>query len=1135
MASFNFKQVFQNTNGIPAFNLWYCLLSFCLIDPGCLQPAKNNLFEKPPPAKSGIDFSNNITESDSVNLFVNEYAYMGGGVGIGDFNLDGLPDIFFAGSQVSSRLYVNNGAHHFTDVTENAGLHTDTWCTGVSIVDINNDGYPDIYVCVSGNTPGKIRRNLLFINNHNLTFTESAAAYGLDYSGYCTQAVFFDYDRDGDLDMYLLNHRLDHNRPNNIIGRDSSGTSPAADKLFCNTGIDPKTGHPVFKDVSAAAGIKDDGYGLGIVVSDFNGDHWPDIYVSNDYLANDELWLNNRNGTFTNSIAASVRHQSYSGMGADAADINNDGKMDLMTLDMMPEENSRKKEMFTFLSYERYEMERRAGYQPEFMRNMLQLNNGTIQHGDTSVPFFSEIAQLSGVSETDWSWSVLMADFDNDGWKDIHITNGMGRDLTNADFVQYREDNQLEDNTREGEYRKKLMEKLTSYKSIKLTNYLFHNNHDYTFSDITEAAGINDKTISNGAAYADLDNDGELDLVVNNINQPASVLFNTSRSDTSRSRYHYLDISLKGDKWNLDAIGSKITIFYKGGRQSNELYPVRGYLSSVDKKIHFGLAETTMLDSMQVIWPDDKVQILKNISADQTLTLDYRNNDGPFNLATATVKPRFIDVTSEIGVSYKHQETFFNDYSFQTLLPQKYSQLGPLISVADVNKDGLDDFFVGGAFNYSGKIFIQHKDGRFTENMLDTGKKEPEDIGSFFFDANGDGYPDLIVTGGSDEFSPGSPVYIPRLYINDGKGNFSRKSDAVPSSVNTSASVITGFDFDGDGNTELFLGGRVSSSYPLSPKSYILRCHEGKIEDVTNEVCPALENAGMVTSAVWIDFDNDKKTDLVIAGDWMPLRFFKNTGKKLEEVTLSVGLQNISGQWRSLVASDIDHDGDMDLIAGNIGLNNKYHVSPERPLMLFAADIDHNGSMDPVSFYYIKDKSGNRVLYPDISLDKFAQQVPSIKKKFIYHKDFGKAGYSEIYNEEQKKEVQTFRCDETRSCYFENKGNGKFQMHPLPVEAQFAPVNAIVCMDLDGDGNSDLLLAGNEYQNEIMTGRYDASYGLYLKGDGHGQFTPIQPVRSGFIIDGDVKDLKVIRNAEKRIHVLVGVNDEFLKIFKLNQ
>ncbi|MEO7983939.1 MAG: VCBS repeat-containing protein [Bacteroidota bacterium] len=1106
----------------------------CLLT-ACKQQPKTALFERLTAANSGIDFSNDINENDSVNLFANEYTYMGGGVGIGDFNNDGLPDIFFTGSQVSSQLYINEGGNHFKDITKTAGVATQVWVTGVSVIDINNDGYADIYLCVSGTAIAAKRKNLLFINNRDLTFTESAAAYGLDYSGYSTQAVFFDYDKDGDLDMFLLNHRLDQYSPNNIVPDDVSGRSPACDRLFRNTGINAKTGHLSYKDVSDEAGIKEDGYGLGIAVSDFNDDGWPDVYVSNDYLGNDELWLNNQNGTFTNCIAASLKHQSYSSMGVDAADVNNDGKIDIMTLDMMPENNNRKKTMYSFMSYERYQLERDAGYEPEFMRNMLQINNGTIPKCDTTLPFFSEIGQLAGVSETDWSWSVLFADFNNDGWKDIHITNGMERDLTNEDFVQFKADHLSDNFSTAILKRRSLMQKLEEYKSVDLRNYLFINNHYFGFENIAEEAGIDIFTSSNGAAYVDLDNDGDLDLVVNNISGKATVFINSLEKNKIDSNAGYINFILEGDNNNRDAIGTKISIFYNGERQVDEEFPVRGYLSTVDKILHFGVGNNQVIDSVVVKWPDDKSQILEKVSPNQTIKLNYHQAHARANAKKEEQHLLFSDVTAEEKSVYKHKETFFNDYSFQRLLTQKYSRLGPYISIADINNDGITDFFIGGAYNQSGKLFTQNRDGTFHSSDLIQGKKEEEDMGSLFFDANGDGFVDLMITGGSTEFSPGSPVYTPRLYINDGKFNLKYKAGAVPASINTSASVIASADIKGDGSTDIFIGGRISSNFPMPPRSYILHNDHGSLTDITDTVCPELKYPGMITSAVWTDFDNDHQTDLVITGEWMPIRFFKNNHGRLHEVTASTGLINTSGQWRSLIATDIDNDGDIDIIAGNLGSNCKYHVSPQQPLQLYSMDIDHNGSLDPIPFYYIKNKNGKKEQFPGLSRDQFAEQVPSIKKRFLSYAAYASAQFDDIFTKQEQQHLFTLTCEETRTCIFENNGNGKFIMSPLPVEAQFAPVNAILCYDFDGDGNKDLLLAGNEYQTEVMTGRYDASYGLLLKGNGKNNFRAVPPVTSGFIVNGDIKDMKMIVTANGDQLIIVAVNDGLMKIFRIKK
>ncbi|HET7000957.1 MAG TPA: CRTAC1 family protein, partial [Puia sp.] len=1017
--------------------------------------------------------------------------------------------------------------------TEKAGIKTDVWCTGVSIVDINQDGYDDIYVCVFGKDLLHRSKNLLFINQHDLTFKEEAEAYGLADTGYSTQAVFFDYDRDGDLDMYLTNYLLTANNANNIIPRDRSGFSPANDRLYRNDGDSAHKGHPVFKDITIQAGIKEDGFGLGVVSGDFNNDGWPDIYVANDFLSNDELWLNNHNGTFSNCISQSIHHQSYSSMGADAADLNNDALPDIVTLDMLPEYNERKKITFSLMNHDRYDRERAFGYEPEFMRNMLQLNNGVQMHGDTSIPFFSEIGQLAGIQATDWSWSVLLADFDNDGWKDMHITNGIGRDFINADFLEFSS-NVFNSNLPRKEQQDAIRKKLADLKHISLPNYLYMNNHDLTFADKSEAGGISEPSMSNGAAYVDLDNDGDLDLVVNNINKEAFVFINNTNQKDKPVRNHFLSLSLTGDHPNRQGFGAKVYVYDRSGVQMQEENPVRGYFSSVDRQLVFGLGTNDHVDSIRVIWPDNRQQTIKNFQADTTFNLSWKNAMDHSTPIPDKVPLLFSDITSTSGLLYKHHENAFDDFSIQRLFPQKYSQLGPFIATGDIDHNGLADFFIGGGIGYSGKIFSQQEGQGFTSKNLTDSLKFAEDMGCILFDADQDGDLDLLVTGGDIQYAENSEYYKPRLYINDGKGNFTLDIHAIPDNVKTIAGCVSVGDYDGDGDMDIFIGGRISGKYPLPPRSFILQNNKGVFTDVTAKVCPALQNPGMVTSAVWTDFDNDKQTDLVIAGEWMPIRFFKNNHGLLTEVTESTGLKHNNGMWRSLIAADIDGDGDIDLVAGNLGLNCEYRASPDEPMRLYATDLDGNGSMDPVFFYYIKTMDGVRHSFPGISRSQFSEQVPSVKKQFLRYSDYAKATYDEIFKNKSSQDILKLYCEETRTCYFENIGNGKFIKHPLPVEAQFAPVNTIICDDLDNDGFKDLLLAGNEYQTEVMTGRYDASYGCFLRGGADKKFTPVSPVTSGFILNGDIKDMALIRMSDGTKIILAAINNDSMRVYRVN-
>lgn len=1099
----------------------------------CSHQQKDTLFTQLSATTSGIHFSNDIHDNDSSYSFINEFGYMGGGVGIGDFNNDGRKDIFFSGNQVSSRLYINKGDNQFDDITAKAGIGTNVWCTGVSIVDINQDGYDDIYVCVFGKDLVTRSKNLLFINQHDLSFKEEAEAYGLANTGNSTQAVFFDYDKDGDLDMYLANYLLSANNSNTILPRDKSGHSPANDKLYRNDGDSVNVGHPVYTDVSMAAGIKEDGYGLGVSVSDFNSDGWPDIYVANDFISNDELWLNNRNGTFVNCIDKAIQHQSYSSMGADAADINNDTLTDIITLDMLPETNKRKKTSLSFMNYDRYESERAMGYEPEFMRNMLQLNNGNLKTGNSSIPFFSEIGRLSGIHATDWSWSVLMADFNNDGWKDMHVTNGIGRDFIDADFVEFS-NNIFNNNLTKEEKQKAIRKKLASLENVNLPNYLYINNKDLTFSDESKNGGVDEPSMSNGAAYVDLDNDGDLDLVVNNINKPAFVLLNNTYQKDKAPASHFLSLQLHGDSLNRKGFGAKVFVYNNGNVQLQEQNPVRGYFSSIDQQLVFGLAQDDHADSLVVMWPDGKKQLLQNVKADTSLSLAWKNAVVYPVAAVVTSPFLFSEITGYNGLLYKHSDNIYNDYASQQLLPQKYSQLGPFITAGDINNDATTDFFIGGAFNFSGKFFSQKAGQLFTSKNLSDSIKFEEDQDCILFDADKDGDNDLLVTSGGMQYEENSIYYKPRLYSNDGKGNFKLQPDAIPDSVRTIAGCVSAGDFDNDGYLDLFIGGRVSKNYPTAPMSFLLHNNKGVFTDVTAKVCPALQTPGMITAAVWTDFDVDHQTDLIIAGDWMPLQFFKNDRGRFVDVTAATGLTQMNGMWRSLVATDIDSDGDIDLVAGNLGLNCEYNVSLQEPMQLFAIDLDGNGSIDPFLFYYIKDGDGIKRSYPAISRGRFAERVPAIKKQFLLNENYAQASYKDIFKGKAPEKILQLRCDETRTCYFENTGNGKFIKHALPVEAQFSPVNTIICDDLDNDGFKDLLLAGNEYQAEVMTGRYDASYGCFLRGSSNKSFTSVPPATSGFILNGDVKDMSLIRLSNGEKMVIAAVNNDYMRVFKIS-
>ncbi len=1097
----------------------------------CQNQKRSGIFTSLQPAETGIDFVNTVNEQQFTKQSMNEFGYMGGGVGIGDFNRDGLKDIFFCANQQSSKLYLNKGNNKFEDITKTAGLETRDWCTGVSIVDINADGFDDIFVCTYGHSLDDPIPNKLFINQKNNTFKEEAAAYGLTDAAYTTQVLFFDYDGDGDLDVFMLNYLLNASySANNIYPKDLSGKSKAADKLYRNDGDSLHTGHPHFTDVTVEAGIIDDGYGLGVSVSDLNHDGWPDIYVSNDFLSNDELWLNNRNGTFTDVLARATRHQSYNSMGCDAADINNDGLIDFATLDMMPETNERKKLTDIMTGYDRYEAERQLGYTPEFTRNMLQLNNGNYSSKDTTIPFFSEIGQYAGLSETDWSWSILFADFTNDGLKDAHITNGIGRDFMSADFLQFSKDVNAQTND-PATARTIMNEKLAGQPPLALPDYFFINTGNGSFKDISDSAGINKPAMSNGAAYVDLDNDGDLDIVVNNINISPYIFINQTNNKNKPVVNHSISFELKGDGMNTKAFGARVMMYVDGRIQVQEVAPVRGFLSSVDSRLLFGTGQNKVIDSVIIAWPGSKKTILTNLQSDSCYTILVKDA-ALYVTEQPALKPTiFKDVTGNYEISYTHTDAPWFDYGNQRMLPQKYSQLGPYISTGDINGDGLLDFFVGGGFNSPGKIFTQLSNGIFSSKSLYDGAKFREDEDCAFFDADGDADPDLLISYGDVRFDDTSVNYQPQLFLNDGKGNFNLSETAIPASVKTIAGCVAVGDFDADGQPDIFIGGRVSKTYPAIPRSFLLKNNHGIFTDVTEQVCPALKSAGMITAATWADLNGDKKLDLALTGEYMPVKLFRNDSGHFTDVTNEMQLVDMHGMWRSLIAADVDNDGDEDLIAGNMGLNNRYHVTAQQPMTLFAKDIDGNGSVDPFLFYYIKTSAGTKKLYPASGRDIMAEQVPGLKKKFLKHKDFEGAGVTDIFGDTTN--ILSFKCDEMASCWLENTGAGKFVKHYLPAEAQFAPVNALLCGDFNQDGSKDIIFAGNEYQAEVNTGRYDASYGGLLTGDKQKMFTWLPYSRSGIKMEGDIKSMKQIM-IKNESFILAAANAGRLQLYKLN-
>jgi hypothetical protein len=1072
--------------------------------------AQQPLFKLLDAKETNIKFSNDINETETLNVLSYEYFYNGGGVAVGDINNDGLPDLIFTANMQPNKLYLNLGHMKFKDVTKDASPdlqgRSDSWKTGVTMADVNGDGLLDIYICYSGKSENDKRRNQLFINLGNNKFKDEAKEYGLDDPGYSTQAVFFDYDNDGDLDMFLLNHNI-KKLDNMELARYKSETDElASNKLFRND-----NGH--FTDVSKTAGIVQNPltFGLGVAIADLNKDGWQDIYVTNDYNEPDYIYINNHDGTFTEKSKDILRHMSHFSMGVDIADFNNDGLPDILTLDMMPEDNHRQKSLQLEENYESFALMQTQGLYKQYMRNMLQLNNG-----DNT---FSEIGQLAGVSDTDWSWSPLIADFDNDGYKDIFISNGYLRDYTNKDFLRYWGDYKIKKAMAAEPFR--LMDLIMAMPSTKLPNYIFKNNHDLTFSNKQVDWGLNQATISSGAVYADLDNDGDLDLVVNNINQPASVYQNMSRENNNTS---YLAVKLKGTAKNTNAIGAKVYVYTPGNLQYQEVNPNRGYLSAVSTTLNFGLGQQTSVDSVRIIWPDQSERVLTNTKANQLLNIaEQPNEKRPGNLVAA--KKTIFKSAAPI-INFKPEEITINDFKRQLLMLFMYSKTAPVIAKADVNGDGLEDLYISGDKDSPGKLYIQQAGGKYQVTKLLRGGSE--NIGTIaaaaFFDANGDGNPDLyLAKGGYSLYEPGAPELQDELYLNEGDNRFVLSLNTLPVLNANSKSCVRPCDFDGDGDLDLFVGGRViPGQYPAAPQSYLLvNDGKGKFKAVDFPFA----KIGMVTDAQWIDLNNDGRKDLVVCGEFMPITVLINTPEGFKDKTADYFDTPQNGFWFKLAFADVNGDGKPDLIAGNLGTNSQIHASPAEPAEMYYADFDNNGSIDPFFNFYVQGKS-----YPFVSRDELNEQIYPMRKRFNSYKMYADATINEIFDAGDLAKAKKLSVNTTKTTLFINT-NGKFTAAPLPAEAQFAPVTQILTGDFDHDGLTDILLLGNHSDNRLKIGSIDANYGCLLKGNGKGGFTYITQPESGLSVTGDVKSaIEII--IDKAPYLVIGTAGEALKFYK---
>lgn len=1087
---------------------------------------EDTLFESLPSSVTGIDFVNRSLERKDFNIFNYRNFYNGGGVAIGDVNNDGFSDIFVTSNFEDNKLYLNKGkingsSLRFEDITTKAGITGKKfWSTGVTFADVNGDGLMDIYVCNSGSRDQ--RGNQLYINqgikNGIPNYKEQAKEAGLEDGGFSTHASFFDYDRDGDLDMYLLNNSFTPIDKLGYVNLRNERDKLGGDKLFRNDS--PTATEIKFTDVSEEAGIYGSliGFGLGITIGDVNNDNWPDIYISNDFYERDYLYINQKNGTFKEDLENQMPHTSLSSMGADIADINNDGNLDIFVTDMLPGDDRRLKTTSVFEGYNLVDLKLKQGFWHQYMRNNLHLNNG-----DGS---FSEVGQLAGVHATDWSWGALIFDMDNDGLKDLFVANGIAKDLTDQDFVEFLGDRNTMQQMLDGKIfnAKEFIDKISS---VPIPNYAYKNEGNLKFTNNAKSWGLEGPGFSNGSAYGDLDNDGDLDLVVNNVNAPLSVFKNKTNEKTKN---HFLTVKLKGTGKNLNGIGAKIKVYQQGTSIVLQQMPNRGFQSSSDHQMVFGLGEKATIDSVKIIWPDDKMQVLKNQKPDQTLTLDYKNANLLFKEIIPTKTPIFSDISANT-LTYTHLESSFQDYDRDVLLKQKYSTQGPAMAVGDVNGDGLDDLYLGGAAGQAKQLFIQQKNGKFAESkQIDFGMDlTTENTDAIFFDADKDNDLDLFIVTGSNEFPENAPELHDLLYINDGKGNFKR--DVRFPSIFENGSCVAAADFDKDGDQDLFVGSRmISGKYGVNPASnFYINDGTGEFKNQSKRFMAEINELGMVTDAEWSDIDKDGYMDLIVTQDWGQIVIFKNErGRKM---TLSSKIKDSEGLWNCIKPADIDGDGDTDFIVGNIGDNTKLKVSPENPALLHVKDFDSNGTVEQIISCLTEDGK----TYPMVLKGELQRALPMIKRKYVKYTDYANQSITDMFTPEQIKDCVERKITTTKTVFLINDGKGNLEIKALPIEAQYSRVAAIETGDFDKDGILDILLAGNFYDVLPEWGRFDANYGLFLKGKGKGNFEVKKSSETGFKTIGQVRKMYKLKASANQEVVVLAKNNDKAQVFSFKK